>query len=70
MFITDVLNTYYIKAITDNKPLAASTWGTLVMFMYSVAVINFTDNNMMLIPALLGAFSGTYVAMILKRKLG
>jgi len=70
VFITDVVNTYYIKSITDDKPLVASTYATLVLFMYSVAVINFTSDKLMLIPALLGAFVGTYVAMILKRKSG
>jgi hypothetical protein len=38
--------------------------------MYSVAVISFTSDRFMLIPALLGAFVGTYVAMILRRKNG
>ena len=70
VFVTDVLNTYYIKSITDDKPFIASTYATLVMFMYSVAVINFTNDRLMLIPALLGAFVGTYVAMILRRKSG
>jgi len=70
VFITDVVNTYYIKSITDDKPLVASTYATLVLFMYSVAVINFTSDKLMLIPALLGAFVGTYVAMILRRKSG
>jgi len=70
VFITDVLNTYYIKSITNDKPLIASTYATLVMFMYSIAVINFTNDKLMLIPALLGAFVGTYIAMILKRKNG
>ena len=70
VFFTDIVNTYYIKAIAEDKPLVASTLAGIVMLMYSVAVINFTHDNVMLIPALLGAFSGTYIAMIIKRKNG
>lgn len=70
VFITDIVNTYYIKAITNDRPMLASTLASTVMLLYSVAVINFTNDNLMLIPALLGAFTGTYVAMIIKRKNG
>ena len=70
VFFTDIVNTYYIKAIATDKPLVASTLAALVMLMYSVAVISFTNDNLMLIPALLGAFAGTYIAMIIKRKNG
>lgn len=68
VFFTDIVNTYYIKAIAEDKPLIASILAALVMLIYSIALISFVNDNLMLIPALLGAFVGTYVAMILKRK--
>lgn len=68
VFVTDILNTYYIQSITDNRPLIASMWATVVTLTASIAVINFTHDTTMLIPALLGAFCGTYVAMKFKRK--
>jgi hypothetical protein len=70
VFFTDIVNTYYIKAIAEDKPLVASLLAALVMLIYSIALISFVNDNLMLIPALLGAFAGTYVAMILKRKNG
>ena len=70
VFFTDIVNTYYIKAIAEDKPLVASTLAAIVMLIYSVALISFVNDNLMLIPALLGAFAGTYVAMIIKRKNG
>jgi hypothetical protein len=70
VFFTDIVNTYYIKAIAEDKPLVASTLASIVMLIYSIALISFVNDNLMLIPALLGAFTGTYVAMIIKRKNG
>ena len=66
LFITDAINAFYIKAINQNKPLLASFWATIVTLAASVAVINYINDNMMLIPALLGAFAGTYVGLKLK----
>jgi hypothetical protein len=68
VFITDIINAYYIKAIQDNSVIAASLWATAVTFTASVAVISFTQDNRMLIAALLGAFCGTYVALKFKKK--
>lgn len=70
VFFTDIVNTYYIKAIAENKPLVASILAALVMLIYSFALISFVKDIYLLIPALLGAFAGTYVAMIIKRKNG
>ena len=68
LFVTDVINTLYIKAINKEQPLRASFWAMVVTLAASVAVINYTRDNTMLIPALLGAFVGTYVGMKLKHK--
>jgi tryptophan-rich sensory protein len=66
LFITDVVNTLYIKSINEEQPLAASLWAVVLTLAASVAVINYTRDNIMLIPALLGAFVGTYVGMKIK----
>ncbi len=68
LFITDIIHTLYIKAINKEQPLLASFWAMVVTFAASVAIINYTSDNTMLIPALLGAFAGTYVGMKIKNK--
>ena len=67
LFSTDIIYTYYLRAVQDNRPVIASCWATVVTFTASVAVIEYTTNTLMLIPALLGAFAGTYVGMKLKK---
>jgi uncharacterized membrane protein YfcA len=48
--------------------MKASIWATVVFVTACVAVINYTTNYWLLIPAGLGAFCGTYVGMILRKR--
>jgi hypothetical protein len=63
VFATDILYTYYLKAVTSDKILAASFWATACTFCAAVAAISYVEDHYMLIPALIGAFVGTYVGM-------
>jgi hypothetical protein len=63
MFVTDIVYTQLLKSVQNDRPLASSIWASLITFLGGVAIINYTSNNMMIIPAILGAFCGTYVGM-------
>ena len=63
MFFTDIVYTQLLKSVQNDRPMAASIWASLITFLGGVAVINYTTDNMMIIPAVLGAFAGTYVGM-------
>ena len=63
VFFTDLIYVYFVKSIQNNSPWQAAWWSTVVTFTASIAVINYTENHLALIPALLGAFFGTWVAM-------
>lgn len=63
LFFTDIFYTYYLKSVNNNKPLFASLWAVVVFSIASIAVINYTSDHWLLIPACLGAFLGTYVGM-------
>jgi hypothetical protein len=63
LFFTDVSYTYYLRSVQHNDKLKASIWAVIVFFISSIAVINYTTNHWMLIPACLGAFCGTFVGM-------
>ena len=68
VFVTDIIYTHFLRAVQHDRPIVASFWATVVTFTASVAVINYTSDHTHLIAALLGAFTGTYVGMIFKRK--
>ena len=63
LFFTDVFYTHYLRSVQENQALKASLWAVVVFFIASVAVINYTNDHIMLIPACLGAFCGTWVGM-------
>ena len=69
VFLTDILYVYFVKAIQNNRVIAASFWSMVVTFTASIAVINYTQNNWTLIASLLGAFFGTFFGMKFKNKL-
>ena len=68
IFLLDVVYTYYLRCVADDNVLGASFWSVACYILGSVAVINYTTNHWLMIPAVAGAFVGTYVGMRIKRK--
>ena len=63
MLVTDIVYTQLLKSVQNDKPFAASIWASLITFLGGVAIINYTNDNKMIIPAVLGAFIGTFIGM-------
>jgi uncharacterized membrane protein YfcA len=68
VFFTDIFYTYYLKAVQEEQTIKASLWAVIVFIVACVAVINYTTNYWLLLPAGVGAFCGTYVGMILRKQ--
>ena len=68
VFFVDIFYTYYLKSVNENKALIASMWGAVVWLIGSLAVIEYTANHWLLIPACLGAFCGTYVGIKIRNR--
>ena len=68
VFFTDIFYTYYLRAVQEEQTMKASLWASIVFIVACVAVINYTTNYWLLIPAGLGAFCGTYVGMFLRKR--
>ena len=69
VFATDLIYVYFVKSIQDDRPMMAAWWSMAVTFTASVAVINYTEDHWALIPALVGAYSGTLFGMWIKKKI-
>jgi uncharacterized membrane protein YfcA len=63
----DLFYTYYLKSINENKAVVAGIWGSIVWLVGSIAVIEYTSNHWLLIPACMGAFFGTYIGIKLRK---
>lgn len=63
VFVTDILYTYYVRAVNQDRAVVASLWSVMCTFTASIAVINYTENHWTLIASLMGAGFGTYIGM-------
>ena len=68
VFFVDIFYTYYLKSVNENRALVAGFWGAVVWLIGSLAVIEYTANHWLLIPACLGAFCGTYVGIKIRNR--
>jgi hypothetical protein len=68
VFFTDVFYPYYLKAVQDEQVMRSSIWATVVFLIACVAVINYTTNQWLLVPAGAGAFCGTWVGMKIRKR--
>jgi hypothetical protein len=68
VFVTDLLYVYFVKSIQEDQPISAGLWSMVVTLTASIAVINYTEDHYALIPALLGAFAGTWRGMKIKKQ--
>lgn len=68
IFVLDIVYTYYLRCVANDNVLGASFWSVACYILGSVAVISYTTNHWLIIPALAGAFCGTYAGMKLKKR--
>ena len=68
IFLLDIVYTYYLRCVANDRVLGASSWSVACYILGSVAVISYTTNHWLIIPAVAGAFCGTYVGMKVKKQ--
>jgi len=68
IFLLDIVYTYYLRCVANNNVLGASFWSVACYILGSAAVISYTTNHWLVIPAVAGAFCGTYVGMKVKKQ--
>lgn len=68
VFVTDTIYVNLVKSIQQDNPWRAAFWSVIVTLTASIAVINYTTDHYALIPALLGAFFGTYLGVKIRKK--
>lgn len=63
LFATDICWSFYIKSVGDSSPLKSALWAVFLFGVGSIATISYVTNPWLVIPALLGAFCGTYLGV-------
>ena len=68
MAVADVCWTFYFIKINERKSIAAGVWGSLIYICGAFGVLSYTKDKTLIIPAVLGAFIGTYLTVEYKKK--
>jgi hypothetical protein len=68
IFLLDIVYTYYLRCVQYNQAVQAGGWSVACYILGSVAVINYTTDHWLIIPAMAGAFCGTYVGMKIRKE--
>jgi len=70
MFTCDVIWALYFRFVNNKKALPASICGVLLYLFGSAVTIKWVENSIYLIPAVLGAFLGTYITVTVMKRSG
>lgn len=68
LFVTDVCWAFYINHVKEGTALKAASWATFMLGIGAFGVISYVSNPWLLIPALLGAFAGTYSGVCINNR--
>lgn len=63
LFVLDVVWARYTGAITDRRRALASSYAAAIIALSAIGTINYIDDRRMIVPAMLGAFCGTFVGI-------
>lgn len=63
LFVLDFVWAKYTQAMTSKRALGASCYASAIILLSGFAAVSYTANPMMLIPAMAGAFAGTFTAV-------
>lgn len=55
--------TKYIAAAAAKHPHKAAAWSAAIILVGAVNIISYTQNHWLIIPAVLGAYAGTWLAV-------
>jgi hypothetical protein len=60
IFAADVFWTLYIQKVQESRPVAAGLWAVALFIPGALVTLSYVREPILLIPACLGAFTGTY----------
>lgn len=66
MMLVDFAWAMYVKALAKNKPVSASLWSMFIASAGGITVIGYTEEHLLLIPAVIGGGIGTYCSKYFK----
>jgi hypothetical protein len=63
MFALDFIWARYTRAVGEKAAARSSAWATLIILVSGFVTTSYVSNPWLLVPAAIGAFTGTYAAV-------
>jgi hypothetical protein len=63
VFALDFIWTRYIASVAAKQPMQSALWSTGTILLSGVAAVEYVANPWLLLPAGLGAFAATWIAV-------
>ena len=63
MMFADVCWTLYFMKVADKKAFQAAMWGSIIILFGAISTTSYVSDHTLIIPAVLGAFLGTYLTI-------
>ena len=71
IFILDLIVAFAwgkcVKAVSDNEAMKAALWSSFITLSAAISIISYNQNNLLIIPAILGGAIGTYLSVKYKK---
>lgn len=69
VFFADISWTFYIRRVAQGKVLQAAVFSAIILLLGGITTMSYvTNGRLTVIPAVCGAFCGTFVAMKIDQK--
>ncbi len=67
-FVVDICWTLYLIKVQERRSVAAGIYATLIYLLGALVVTIYVTDKSLIIPALIGSFLGTFVAVEYKKR--
>ncbi len=61
--MADICWTKYMLGVSEKAPFKAAFWSAMIIAIGGFMVISYTQNHLLVVAAMLGAFIGTFLAV-------
>jgi hypothetical protein len=61
--VSDFVWAKYMASVAGGTPLVAANWSVLIIAIGAYLVVSYVDDKRLIVPACMGAWLGTYLAV-------
>lgn len=63
MAFANMSGTLYFRNVAKKKPHTAAFWSAMLILVNAIAIVNYVENHVYILSALLGTYIGTFLTL-------